>query len=185
MLPLKTPRLLLRDFTAVDFEAFYATTENPEYRRYYPENELSPSHLKDIFERILASTSTQPRIKFPLAICLRNAEAIEELSPIGTCGVRIEAEGGLALSFGCAIARPHWGKGYAFEASCALIDYGFSNLPIERIFAETIAENSRARTLAERLGMHLEGQPSRVKFFRGREWDVVTYAITKNEWRGF
>jgi RimJ/RimL family protein N-acetyltransferase len=63
-----------------------------------------------------------------------------------------------------------------------LIEYGVSNLLIERIFAETLAENANARALAERLGMKLEEEFKQVKFFHSRGWDVVVYAISKNEW---
>jgi ribosomal-protein-alanine N-acetyltransferase len=96
--------------------------------------------------------------------------------------VRIEDEAQRQASFGCAIARSYWGAGYAYEASFALIDYSFTSLPIERTFAETIAENANARALAERLGMKLEEEFKQVKFFHSRGWDVGIYAISKNEW---
>ena len=38
------------------------------------------------------------------------------------------------------------------------INLFFNSLPVHRIYAETISENTRARALAERLGMRLEGQ---------------------------
>jgi len=182
MLSLTTPLLLLRDFTPADFETFYTTTEDPEYRRYYPEDEMTLDHWQRIFERTLASTTAEPRTQFQLAICLPGSEADQHSALIGTCGVRIEDVKHQQASFGCAIARPYWGAGYAYEASYALIDYGFSNLPIERIFAETIVENSRARALAERLGMRLEEESRQAKFFHGRWWDGVVYAVLKDEW---
>jgi ribosomal-protein-alanine N-acetyltransferase len=184
MLPLITQHLMLRDFTPADFKAFYATTEDPEYRRYYPENEMSLSHLQDVFARILASTTAQPRKMFQLAIYLRNAEGIDEFPLIGTCGVRIKDEVKRQASFGCAIARPYWSAGYAYEASHKIIDFGFTYLLIDRIYAETLAENSRACLLAERLGMRLEGESGQARFFRGLWWDKVIYAITKDEWQG-
>ena len=41
---------------------------------------------------------------------------------------------------------------------------------------------ANARALAERLGMKLEEEFKQVKFFHSRGWDVVVYAISKNEW---
>jgi len=55
---------------------------------------------------------------------------------------------------------------------------------MQRIFAETISENGRARALAERLGMRLEGELVRNRFFRARWWNTVIYALLADEWSG-
>ena len=43
-------------------------------------------------------------------------------------------------------------------------------------------EDIRARTLAEHLGMQLEGILRETQFFRGEWWDTAVYSILKNEW---
>ena len=86
------------------------------------------------------------------------------------------------------ILRPresaYWGEGLAYEASRRIVAYGFSTLRMQRIFAETISENGRARALAERLGMRLEGELVRNRFFRARWWNTVIYALLADEWSG-
>lgn len=176
MLTLEIERLILRDFSPDDFEAFYATSNDPEYRRFYSAREMTRAAWQDIFDRILSSAKTPNRTKYQLAICLKTGELV------GTCGVRIEDPDHQQASFGCAIGRPHWGKGLAYEASRHLFDFSFSSLPIHRIYAETISENTRARALAEHLGMRLEAEFRQHRFFRGRWWDTVIYAILKDEW---
>ncbi len=173
---LKTIRLILRDFQSDDFEDFYATTNDPQYRQFYSERETGRDFWRELFDRILAGAEAAERSSYQLAVCLSKGELI------GTCGVRIEDTEHQRASFGCAIARGYWGKGYAFEASQGVIEFGFTSLPIHRIYAETISENTRARALAERLGMRMEGQLRHHKFFRGRWWDTVIYAILKDEW---
>lgn len=175
---IETARLLLRDFRPEDFEAFYATSNDPEYQKYYAEREMTRAFWKDLFDRILSGVEGPQRMKYQLTVCLRSGELI------GTCGVRMEVEEHQQASFGCAIARGYWGKGYAYEAAHRIIDFGFSSLPAHRIFAETISENKRARILAERLGMRLEGELRQHKFFNGRWWNTVIYAILKDEWKG-
>lgn len=176
MFTLETDRLILRDFQPGDFENFFATSQDPEYRKFYSEKEMTQEFWRIIFERNL-SPEQEDRQQYQLAICLRNGELI------GTCGVRTEDEENQQASFGCAIARPYWGKGLAFEASYRIIDYGFSTLPLHRIFAETNSENARARSLAERLGMKLEGELRHNRFFRGRWWNTVIYSILRDEWK--
>ena len=171
-----TTRLTLRDFAPDDFEAFYATSNDPEYRRFYSERETTPAFWREIFEHILSRTTAKDRTAFQLAICLPSGELV------GTCGVRIESLEHQQASFGCAIGRVFWGQGYAFEASRCILDFGFASLPIHRIYAETISENRRAKALAERLGMRLEGELRQNRFFRGRWWDTAVYAVLKVEW---
>jgi RimJ/RimL family protein N-acetyltransferase len=154
----------------------YTTTDDPAYRRFYSERETSRAFWESLFERILAAAQAPERAEYQLAVCLQTGELI------GTCGVRIEIPEHKQASFGCAIAQPHWGKGLAYEAAWHLIDYGFSSLPIHRLYAETIRENKRARALAEKLRMRLEGELRQHKFFQGRWWDTIVYAVLKNEW---
>jgi [ribosomal protein S5]-alanine N-acetyltransferase len=173
----QTPNLLIRDFQPDDFEAFFATTSDPEYQQYYPEHETSRLFLKNIFNRILADSVVQNRMKYQLGFCLLSGELI------GTCGVRIEDIEHRQASFGCAVAREYWGNSFAYEASSAIIDYAFSSLAVHRIYAETIACNWRARRLAGRLGMRQEALLKEVKFFRDRWWDTAVYAVLKDEWK--
>jgi ribosomal-protein-alanine N-acetyltransferase len=177
MFTLETHRLILRDFQPDDFEAFFATSQDPEYRQFYSEKETTREFWKVIFERILSAEDEENRTKYQLAICLAAGEMI------GTCGVRTEDKENQQASFGCAIARPYWGKDLAFEASHRILDFGFAGLPIHRIYAETISENRRSRLLAERLGMRLEGELRENRFFRGRWWSTVIYSILKDEWK--
>lgn len=176
MLTLQTERLILRDFTETDFDAFYATTDDPAYRRYYPEWEMTRAAWQDIFTQILAATAAAERTTYQLAICLPDDTLI------GTCGVRIEAPQHRQASFGCAIARPYWGQGYAGEASRCLLTFAFTSLPIHRIYAETNSANGKARALADYLGMRLEGELRQHKFFRDRWWDTAVYAVLQEEW---
>jgi RimJ/RimL family protein N-acetyltransferase len=176
MVALESERLILRDFRPDDFEAFYRTSMDPAYRQFYPEEEVTEAFWQEIFQRVLPPEEEEGRQKYQLAIWTRDEQLI------GTCGVRVEVPAHRQASFGCAIARAHWGRGLAYEASRRILEFGFSNLPIERVYAETIGENRAARALAERLGMRLEGEFVHHKFFRGRWWNTVVYAVLREEW---
>ena len=68
------------------------------------------------------------------------------------------------LSF--AFGKQFWGKGYAFEASQAMIRYAFEELRLPRLLGGTGMDNHRSISLHRRLGYRifeaftLEGQPS-------------------------
>lgn len=176
MFQLTTERLVLRDFQPGDFDAFFATTDDPEYQQFYAEEEMTRPFWQQIFVNILEGTDETPRTSYQLAVCLRDGTLI------GTCGVRLEDEANQQASFGCAIARPFWGHRYATEASRALFDFAFTQLNLHRIYADTKAKNTRARALAEHLGMQLDGILRQTQYFRGEWWDTAVYSILKTEW---
>ncbi|MDD4663520.1 MAG: GNAT family N-acetyltransferase [Caldisericia bacterium] len=74
-------------------------------------------------------------------------------------------------------------KGYATEASKAVIRYGFIEQKLHRIIATCQPDNPSSWKVAEKIGMHREG------FFRqsiytehGIWWDEYFYAILVNDW---
>jgi RimJ/RimL family protein N-acetyltransferase len=83
---------------------------------------------------------------------------------------------------GYILRRDQWGSGIAREAVARVIDYGFHDLKLRRIFADTDPENSGSIGLLERLGFQREGR------LRG-EWethigvrDSLIFGLLKDEW---
>jgi RimJ/RimL family protein N-acetyltransferase len=84
---------------------------------------------------------------------------------------------------GYILHRGQWGKGIAREAVARVIDYGFGELKLRRIFADTDPENPGSIGLLERLGFQREGR------LRG-EWethigvrDSLIFGLLRDEWR--
>jgi RimJ/RimL family protein N-acetyltransferase len=76
-----------------------------------------------------------------------------------------------------AIARPYWGRGYAFEAATAALRIAFDTLGWSRASSLIAPLNLRSIRLAERLGERFE----RNLIARGHE--VSLYAIERRHWR--
>ena len=87
-----------------------------------------------------------------------------------------------------------WGKGYATEASRALIRKGFTEFGVQRVFATAYQDNVASRRVMEMLGMPLVGtfrltladlraltddQSASQDIWDG---DDVEYALTKADW---
>ena len=58
-----------------------------------------------------------------------------------------------AVEVGWRLARAYWRQGLAAEGARAAIDFGFRQVGLEDIVAQTAAVNVRSRRLMERLGM--------------------------------
>ena len=75
---------------------------------------------------------------------------------IGSISLRINADEKRAeLGYGIRVDR--WGQGLMPEASRAIIDYGFRDLGLERIYAPVDVRNSRSQRVLEKLGFQREG----------------------------
>ena len=83
---------------------------------------------------------------------------------------------------GYILRRDQWGSGIAREAVTRVIDHGFGEMGLRRIFADTDPENGESIGLLERLGFRREGR------LRG-EWqthigvrDSLIYGLLRDEW---
>ena len=76
------------------------------------------------------------------------------------------------------------GKGLAFEPTCLVLDYLFTELDLHRVIAIADCENERSVALLKRLGMRQEGHFMQNIWFKGRWGDEYLYAILKDEWLG-
>jgi aminoglycoside 6'-N-acetyltransferase len=72
-------------------------------------------------------------------------------------------------------------KGYAFEATYALMDYAFRNFPLHRIVADIDTRNPESAAMAEKLGMRREAEYLDSEFFKGEWCSMWLYAILKRD----
>lgn len=77
--------------------------------------------------------------------------------------------------------RTYWRRGYAYEAVSALIEHGFNEMNIQKIFAETI-DPIKSVGLMRKLGMKPEGiQRKHVKDLDGNLTDLYLYGLLKED----
>lgn len=78
--------------------------------------------------------------------------------------------------------KESWGKGYGAEAMKLLLDFGFLEMNLHRIYLRVFSFNSRAIKLYEKLGFQQEGK-SRESIFRNGKWhDIIHMSIMQNEY---
>ena len=100
----------------------------------------------------------------------------ESRSMIGTCGFTHIFPEDCAAEVGYVLNPSFCGCGYAREALCAILDFGFSVLGFHRIYARIIRENQPSIRLAEACGMQREGLLREAVFLRGEYKDIAVYA---------
>ena len=55
------------------------------------------------------------------------------------------------------MSRDRWGQGYATEAARAILDFGFADLGLRRIYATCRPENVGSSRVVEKIGMPARG----------------------------
>jgi len=175
---LTTERLVLRDFTGDDWPAVLAYQKNPLYLRYYAWMDRTPAEVREFVGMFLANQQSVPRVKFQLASTLKTTGQL-----IGNCGIRLESAEARQADIGYELDPNYWGQGYATEAARAMVQYGFSQLRVHRIWSWCIADNLGSARVLEKLGMRLEGQLRENEHYKGRWWDTLVYAILDDEWQ--
>lgn len=78
--------------------------------------------------------------------------------------------------------KQYWGQGYGTEAVRCAVDYGFSQLGLNRISAEVYATNPRSVRMLERAGFRREGVLHESILKDGAFVDEYPYALLRREW---
>jgi ribosomal-protein-alanine N-acetyltransferase len=146
---LATPRLSLRPVSPADRARLRAIFRDPYVRRY-----LWDSLIVD-FEQvdpIIAASEEAMRVHGLGIWCVAERGDASALA-IGFAGARPMASGELELIYG--FLPEHWGRGFALEASRAVLALAFER-GHARVWAGTDVENKASERVMRRLGMRFD-----------------------------
>lgn len=77
------------------------------------------------------------------------------------------------------LAEAFWGQGIISNAIIQMVDYGFQNFEINRIFAIPFGTNLASQRVLEKAGFILEGRFEKTLFKNGEYLDEVVYAVRR------
>ena len=176
LLPLHTLRLVLRHFRATDVPLFFAYRNDPEVARWQSWEGITLEAAAGFARDFASGGPAPPGEWFQIAVAERATDGL-----VGDCALKLLAEEPGGAEIGFTFAREHQGRGYAFEAVGRLVEHLFDGLGLDRVVAETDAENVRSCRLLERLGMVHVG--SGTVWFKGRLSEEHRYALEREAWR--
>ena len=79
------------------------------------------------------------------------------------------------LGIGYILDKKYWGQGYAIEAARACAKYAFEKLGKDKVIAQIRPNNLRSRSVAEKLGMQVEFEYSKV--YQEKEMPHLVYVL--------
>jgi RimJ/RimL family protein N-acetyltransferase len=146
----ETPRLHIRELTIEDADFVFKLVNEPSFLENIGDKGVR--NLEDARHFILEGPWTSHRER-------GYGEFLVELKeggdPIGICGLLFRESLNVS-DIGCAFLPQYWRRGYAYEAACAVMEYGHSTLGIETIVGLASEENLASIKVLEKLGMSFE-----------------------------
>lgn len=168
---LTTARLVLRQLREDDAAALFPVLSDPEVMTWWSSGpHTSPAETADYVK----GNASEGQGYLCWAITAGDDEALGWVILIdGKPDVK---------EIGYILHRDHWGRGIVREAAARVIEHGFDELKLRRIFADTDPENAGSIGLLERLGFQREGHLR-------SEWethigvrDSLIYGLLRDEW---
>jgi RimJ/RimL family protein N-acetyltransferase len=175
--PIETKRLLLRPMLAGDAEAIYAYLSREDVCRYllHP-----PRTFGEVEDRIAASQTELTEAGQAMLLAAVERDTGTLVGDVVLFWRNAEHRGG---EVGYVFSPEYGGRGYATEASAALLRLGFDELGLHRIEGRIDARNTASARVLERLGMRREAHFVQNEFIKGEWTDEVVYAVLAAEWR--
>ncbi|GIG56257.1 hypothetical protein Lfu02_06290 [Longispora fulva] len=167
------PRVTFREWTPDLLPAFMAIATHPLVVETLRDDEQPTAEA--IEQSLDLWRTTTPRNRYEFAIMVGG-------QAVGTCGLARVGIPGRHAQLGYALHPDHWGRGLATEAAALLLDFGFGELGLHRIEADTVGLPASDRVL-EKIGMRREGVSRRSAWVRGAWHDQNNFAVLAGDAR--
>lgn len=177
---IETERLILRPFLETDAKDVFAYLHEPEVNCFMS---MKLDTLEDTVKELKRRSG---ETEFHLAIVLKETGKV-----IGEIEAYLEPDDEKnrdTFSPCWMLNKNYQGKGYAYEAAHAFLDYLFTKKGARRIYAYTEDYNVASQRLCKKLGMRKEGEFKEfISFVKNPDGtphyeNTFQFAILKKEW---
>lgn len=143
---IETERLIISKFTLDDAPFILELYNDPDYIKFIGDkNVKNIEDAKKIIENKFISVYKKNKYGY-YRVSLKS-----DNTPIGTSGL-MKRDGLEHIDIGYAFLKKYRGKGFAYEATKRVLDFGLNELNISPIAAITTLDNIKSSSLLERLG---------------------------------
>ncbi|KAA3660321.1 MAG: N-acetyltransferase [Calditrichaeota bacterium] len=174
---LQTERLLLRPFTMQDAPVVQklanckqvtATTLQLPYPYELP-------HAEEWIQTHETLYKDRQQVVFAITL-------LDKGNLVGAIGMRTDKVHENA-EIGYWVGVDFWNKGFATEAARAVVEFAFSKMELNRIFAHFMVHNPASGKVMKKLGMQFDGIMREHVKKNGEFVDLHLYSILRKEWQ--
>ena len=176
---LESDCIRLRGIEENDIERLYTLFSNPQVMRYWSRGPMTNrQEAIDYANTIIEGFATRNVLNWIIA-------DLESDQMIGTCTLYEINPQHARAGLGYALMPEYWGKGLAHDAASLAISYGFLELGLHRIEADTEPNSLRSNKVLERFGFQREGLLRERFFHPDGLQDSLIFGLLKPEWLSY
>lgn len=175
---LETPRLILRQITSEDTQAWLDVWQNDDVLKYLIDFETTPdeAEVRSIIGWVDSIFEAKTGIRW--AITLKDEDVM-----IGSCGFHLYDKTNCWAEIGYELHYEYWRQGIMSEAVKELMRFCFDVLGLHRVEANVTVGNSASAKLLESLGFMLEGAWRDKVYWKGSFHSLWQYGLLEKEYR--
>lgn len=175
--PRRTDRLWLRELAMEDAPALLAIQTAPEVAAYMTYDPRTLESVRAYIAGCITEGRAEPRRVFELAIVRADDDHF-----IGRTGFMVD-EHLHEARFWYELDPACWKRGYAVEATRALLGIIFDEVGAHRAVTDIDPRNLASARVSERLGMRREAHFLENQLIRGEWCDTWLYGLLRREWQ--
>ena len=151
---IETERLILRELEYTDDQDLFEMDSDPEVHLYIENNPVkSIDEIRKVIEMLKIQYKENGIARWAVVDKLTN-------ECVGWSGLKYFNQPlnnhNNFYELGYRFKKEHWGKGFATESSSAILDFGFRNFNVEKIFAITDPKNENSKKVLNKLGFEFQ-----------------------------
>lgn len=161
----------LRPWTIEDAENLAKYANNPKVAQYLTNAFPHPYTIENAKSFIEMVSNQNPTAIFAIDL---DGEAV------GSIGLHAQTDIMCKnMELGYFLGEPFWGSGITTEAVRTIVEYGFQNFDITRIYARPYGNNPASQKVLEKAGFTLEARIEQNIYKNGEFLDELIYAVRK------
>ncbi|WP_327359079.1 GNAT family N-acetyltransferase [Streptomyces sp. NBC_01304] len=174
----RSSRLELRELTTDDVDGVHAIYGSAEVTAHLSFEPRTREQVELIVERSVAAAGTTPRDEYALAVIERGTAEL-----IGFARLAFDPHQHHGATIGFALRADKWGIGYGVDTVQLLLEVGFDDLKLHRIWGARSPHNSASAKTMNTVGMR-EDYTIREHIQKAGQWrDSVVHTVLRHEWK--
>jgi len=173
----QSDRLIYREFNDTDRTQLAYFMINPAQLKYMRFSICSDKEIDDFLHMAIDQASAEKRTEWHLAIEEKGQDGF-----IGSVALMMDQGSQCSAEIGYWFKKEYWGKGYATEATRAMIAFGFDVIKLHRIWGVCHIDNQASAKVMEKSGMMFEGTLREHVWLRDHFRSSLLYSILEQEY---
>lgn len=166
----------MRPLIAEDAESIFGIFSDIEVTRFWGHSTFQRfEQAREFIEHAQAGWQTKQLLEW--GVTERGQSAV-----VGTCALANWSVEHRRAEIGYALGRSYWGRGIMSEVLPELIRFGFQEMQLNRIEADTDPRNTRSISSLEKLGFEREGLLRQRYLINDELQDAVVFSLLRCNW---